>query len=135
MIFNYLISTVVYLLFSYVIFAVALIVIYAHVYMHELFPLYTHTHHGRVLTTLDLHVQILDSLFLLCRCSLRLYASRIVRASPYSVLVLLSFQLSYYFLILVISVQLLFQSLYHMISCVIACIWHCSIHDLFQLDL
>ena len=28
--------------------------------LHELFPLYTHTHHGRVLTTLDLHVQILD---------------------------------------------------------------------------
>jgi len=28
--------------------------------LHELFPLYTHTHYGRVLTTLDLHVQILD---------------------------------------------------------------------------
>ena len=43
MIFNYLISAVVYLLFSCVIFAVALIVIYAHVLMHELFPL-LHTH-------------------------------------------------------------------------------------------
>ena len=38
--------------------------------------LYTHTHHGRVLTTLDLHVQILDGLFLLCRCSLRSYIMR-----------------------------------------------------------
>ena len=43
MIFNYLIPAVVYLLFSYVIFAVALIVIYAHVYMHELSPLHTHS--------------------------------------------------------------------------------------------
>ena len=72
MIFNYLISAVVYLLFSCVIFAVALIVIYAHVLMHELFPLYTHTHYGRVLTTLNLHVQILGALFLLCRCTMRL---------------------------------------------------------------
>ena len=71
--------------------------------MHELFPLYTHTHHGRVLTTLDLHVQILDDWFPLCRCTLRLCSLRIAGASPYSILVLLSFQLSYYFLILVIS--------------------------------
>jgi len=28
--------------------------------LHELFPLYTHTHYGRVLTTLGLHVQLLD---------------------------------------------------------------------------
>ena len=28
--------------------------------LHEFFPLYTHTHYGRILTTLDLHVQLLD---------------------------------------------------------------------------
>ena len=36
--------------------------------MHEFFSLHTHSP-GRFLTTLDLHVQILDALFLLCRCS------------------------------------------------------------------
>ena len=45
------------------------------VYMHEQFSLHTHSP-GRFLTTLDLHVQILDTLFLLCRCSMRLYALR-----------------------------------------------------------
>ena len=68
-----------------------LILLYAHVLMHELFSLYTHTHHGRVLTTLDLHVQILDDWFSLCRCTLRLCSLRIAGASPYSILVLLSF--------------------------------------------
>ena len=96
------------------------------------FPFYTHTHHGRVLTTLGLHVQILDGWFPLCRCSLRLYASRIAIASSYSLLVLLSFQSSYYFLLLVISVQFLFQLLLyyliHMISCLVVYMWHCSIH-------
>jgi len=62
MIFICLISAVVYLLFSYVIFAVILIVIYAHCSYARAVPFYTHTHHGRVLTTLDLHVQILDGL-------------------------------------------------------------------------
>ena len=77
--------------YSVVLYLQFILLPYAHVLMHELFPLYTHTHHGRVLTTLDLHVQILDDLFPLCRCSLRLYASRIAGASPYSILVLLSF--------------------------------------------
>ena len=35
------------------------------VYLHELFPLYTHTHYGRVLTTLGLHVQLLDDCFII----------------------------------------------------------------------
>ena len=43
MIFNYLISIVVYLLFSYVIFAVALIVIYAHCSSARAFPSHTHS--------------------------------------------------------------------------------------------
>ena len=32
-----------------------------HIVFCTSFSLYTHTHHGRVLTTLDLHVQILDA--------------------------------------------------------------------------
>ena len=44
MIFIYLISAVVYLLFSYVIFAVALIVIYAHCSYARAISPFTHTH-------------------------------------------------------------------------------------------
>ena len=68
--------------------------------MHEHSSLHTHSP-GRFLTTLDLHVQIYDTLFLLCRCSMRPYALRRARVSPYSIPVFLSFLLSYYFLILV----------------------------------
>jgi len=52
------------------------------VYMHELSPLHTHSP-GRFLTTLDLHVQILDALFLLCRCSMRPYILRGADLSPF----------------------------------------------------
>ena len=50
-------------LLCYVVFlpAVVLIIIYAHgFFCTSCFPLYTHTHYGRVLTTLGLHVQLLD---------------------------------------------------------------------------
>ena len=43
--------------------------------MHEFSSLHTHSP-GRFLTTLNLHVQILDALFLLCRCSMRPYILR-----------------------------------------------------------
>ena len=66
------------------------------VYMHEQSSLHKHSP-GRFLTTLDLHVQILDALFPLFRCSLRPYASRRARASPYSIPIFLSFLPSYYF--------------------------------------
>ena len=51
------------LLFSLLYLQLFLLLFMHIVYLHELFPLYTHTHHGRVLTTLDLHVQILDDCF------------------------------------------------------------------------
>jgi len=88
-----------------------------------------------LLTTLDLHVQILDALFLLCRCSMRLYASQRAGDSTYSISVFLSFLLSCYFLILVISdsiVILVFDSYDIMRD---AYMWYCSNHDLLQLDL
>jgi len=47
------------LLFSFLYLQLFLLLFMHIVLLHELF-LYTHTHHGRVLTTLDLHVQILD---------------------------------------------------------------------------
>ena len=79
--------------------------------MHEFFSLHTRSP-GRFLTTLDLHVQILDALCLWCRCFMRLYASRGPGASPYLTLVSLSFLPSYYFLILDISVSFVIPLLY-----------------------
>ena len=111
-----------------------LLLLCAHCFYARAFPLHTHSP-GRFLTTLDLHVQILDALFLLCRCSMRPYASRIAGASPYSILVLLSFKPSYYFLILIISHSVVIPVFIYMISCVVAYMWYCSIHDLLQLDL
>ena len=90
------------MLFSYLIFAVSLVIILCTLFICTSSPLYTHSL-GRFLTTLDLHVQILDALFLLCRCPMRLYALRGAGRSPYSIPVFLSFLPSYYFLILVIS--------------------------------
>ena len=55
-------SSVIYLVIQFFISAVVLIIIYA-LFICTSCSLYTHTHHGRVLTTLDLHVQILDGLF------------------------------------------------------------------------
>ena len=101
------------------------------VYMHEL-SLHKHSP-GRFLTTLDLHVQILDALFLLCRCTMRLYASRIAGASPYLIPVFLSFLPSCYFLILIISDSVVISVFIYMISCVDAYMWYCSNHDLLQL--
>ena len=87
------------------------------VYVHEFFSLHTHSP-GHFLTTLNLHVQILDALFLLCRCLMRPYASRRAGASPYLIPVFLSFLPSYYFLILVISDSVFIPVFIYMISCV-----------------
>jgi len=96
------------------------------VYMHEQSSLHTHSP-GSFLTTLDLHVQILDALFLLCRCSMRLSASWRAGASPYSILVFLFFLSSYYFPILdLYQIHLLFQFFIHVISCVDAYMYYCS---------
>ena len=81
------------------------------VYIHELSPSHTHSP-GHFLRTLNLYVQTLDALFLLCRCSMRRYASWRVRASPYSISVFLSFLSLYYFLILVISDSFVIPVLY-----------------------
>ena len=51
--------------------------------LHAQAVLFTHTLIRSLLTTLDLHVQILDALFLLCRCSMRLYAVRGAGRSPF----------------------------------------------------
>ena len=89
----------------------------AHCLYARAFP-FTHTHSsGHFLTTLDLYFQILDALFLLFRCSMRLYASQRAGASPYSIPVFLSFLPSYYFLILVISDLVVIPVFIHMISC------------------
>ena len=72
------------------------------VYMHELSSLHTHLS-GHFLTTLDLHIQILDALFLFFRCSLRLYASRIAGVLP------ILFWYSYLFSLRIISRFLLYQ--------------------------
>ena len=118
------------ILFSYLISAVILVIILCTLLICTSFlPLHTHSP-GRFLTTLDLHVQILDALFLLFRCSLRLYASRSAGNSPYSIAEFLSFLPSYYFLILVISDSVLIQVFIYMISCVDAYMWYCSNHDL-----
>ena len=82
------------------------------VYMHEQSSLHTHSP-GRFLTTWDLHVQILDALFLLFRCSLRPYASRRAGASPYSILVFFPFFIPAIILIHVCHTWLLFCSLFH----------------------
>ena len=71
-------------------------------------PLYTHTHQVAFWRP----VQILDALFLLCKCSRRRYASQRAGASPYLILVFLSFLSSYYFLILVISDSFVISVLY-----------------------
>ena len=80
-------SAVIYLVIQSLISAVVIIIIYAHCSSARAVPFYTHTHHGRVLTTLDLHVQILDGLQVFDET----VASRIAGASSYSILVLLSF--------------------------------------------
>ena len=101
------------MLFSYLLSVVYLVIILCTLFICTSSPLYTHTHSpGRFLTTLDLHIQILDALFLLFRCSLKPYASRRAEASPYSIPVLLSFLSSYYFLILVISDSFVIPVLY-----------------------
>jgi len=72
------------------------------VYMHELLPLHTHSL-GRFLTTLNLHVQILDALFLLFRCWMIPYILRGAGVSLYLILIFSSLLSSCYFLILDIS--------------------------------
>ena len=70
-----------YLVIQSVISVIVLIIIYAHcLFCTCSFPLYTHTHYGRVLTTLGLHVQLLDDVSL-CRCSMSWYTLRGVRHS------------------------------------------------------
>ena len=86
------------------------------IYMHELSSLNTLTR--SLSDDPGFVVQILDALFLLFRCSLRLYASRRAGASPYSIPVFLSFLPSYYFLILVISDSDVILVFIYMISCV-----------------
>ena len=98
------------MLFSYLLSVVYLIIILCTLVICTSSPLYTHSP-GRFLTTLDLHVQILDALFLLCMCSRTRHASRRAGASPYSTPVL-SFLSSYYFLILVISDSFVIPVLY-----------------------
>ena len=71
------------MLFNYLMFAVILLLFCAHC-LYARVVLFTHTHSpGRFLTTLNLHVQILDALFLLCRCLMRLYALRGAGRSPF----------------------------------------------------
>jgi len=70
-----LLSCLFIMLFSYLMFAVYLVIIRCTLFICTSSPLYTHSP-GRFLTTLDLHVQILDALLLLCRYSMRLYALR-----------------------------------------------------------
>ena len=110
-----------------------LLLFYAHCYMHEFSSLHTHSP-GRFLTTLDLHVQILDALFLLFRCSLRPYTSRRAGGSPYSVPVFLSFLTFWLFpYSRYIRFSCYSSSSFNMISCVDAYMWYCSNYDLLQL--
>ena len=52
------------MLFSYLMFVVYLVIIMCTLFICTSSPFYTHTHSlGRFLTTLDLHVQILDACF------------------------------------------------------------------------
>ena len=97
---------------------------------------FTHIHSlGRFLTTLDLHVQILDALFLLCRCSMWLYAQRRTGRSffwfCYSFLSLFLLL----FLIHVYHTWLLFYSLFHFRSCVAFICIIAVIIDYYGLDL
>ena len=99
------------MLFSYLLSVVYLVIILCTLFICTSSPFYTHSP-GRFLTTLNLYVQILDALFLLCRCSRRRYASQRAGVSPYSISVFLSFLSSYYFLILVISDSFVISVLY-----------------------
>ena len=98
------------------------------VYMHEFSSLHTHSP-GRFLTTLDLHVQILDALFLSCRCSMRPYILQGAWVSL--ILVFSSLLYSCYFLILPLSHSAaIFFPLFICYHCDILYMYYCSDFDL-----
>jgi len=113
------------MLFSYLLSVVYLVIILCTLFICTSSPLYTHIHTliRSFLTTLDLHVHVLDALFLLCRCSRRWYASWRAGASPYLIPVFLSL---YIFWFSLYQIHLLFQFLIHMVSWVDAYMYYCS---------
>ena len=96
------------MLFSFLYLQLFLLLLYAHCLYAELFPLHTHSP-GRFLTTLDLHVQILELVSIV-----QVYDEtvRFVKSWSFSLFYsgTLIFLASVLFSVLVISVQLLFQS-------------------------
>ena len=109
------------------------------VYIHELSSLHTYSP-GRFLTTLHLHVQLLDALFLLCRFDETIHIARSLSLSL--IMVFSSLLSSYYFLILPLSYSVVtFFPLficYHCVkfTCIIAVILILvSIYTLFQVTL
>ena len=91
--------------------------------------LFTHHSPGRFLTTLDLHVQILDACFYclgvrwdrILREELELLPIRFWYSYPYYLPIISWFSLY--------QIQLLFQFFIYMISCVDTYMWYCSNHD------
>ena len=105
------------MLISYLMTVVYLVIILCTLFICTSFP-FTHTLTRSLSDDPGFVRPDMDALFLLFRCSLRPYASRRVRASPYSISVFLSFLSSYYFLILVILDSFVIPILDSMISCV-----------------
>jgi len=84
------------------------------------FSLYTHTHHGRVLTTLDLHVQILDDCLIVQVFDEMVHIARSWTLSPslYSgTLISLIFLLFHDSGLIVFSCH--FLPVIHLLSCVV----------------
>ena len=86
-------------------------------------PFYTHTHHGRVLTTLDLHVQILDGL--------QMFVEAVCFAISWSFCLFYSGTLIFLASVLFLDSCYIrsscYSSLHYMISCVVAYMCYCSI--------
>jgi len=101
-------------------------------FMHMHLPLYFTHSLGPFLMTLDLHVQILDVLFYLIRCSMRLQILRGARIFlyPFWYSCLPSYSYCFCSFFDSMSLPVVIPFLIHMLSCVDAYMWYCSDIDL-----
>ena len=108
--------------------AFSYLLLFMHTFTCTSCSLYTHAHHGRVLTTLDLHVQILDV------CSIVQVFDETVRLARnwtlfLLILVFTSLLYSCYFLILSLSHSaVIFPSVIHLLSLFRLYMYYCSDH-------